>query len=111
MVMPSWAPESWNERCRSAPRTVRAAASPSSADRSTAARSTVTSENSAATKNALPAVSSTNANSGSSVANSRPSPRPPMLPRPIWTVGFSYPNDPFDESSNEWAVTSVLISP
>ncbi len=62
--MPSWAPESWKESCRSDLRTVRAARSPEFALFSIAARSTVTRENSAATKNALAAVRSRNASSG-----------------------------------------------
>ena len=48
MVMPSWAPESWNDSSRSALRTVRAVASPRVGLLSISARSTVTRENSAA---------------------------------------------------------------
>ena len=66
IVMPSWAPESWNDSSRSALRTVRATRSPASAWRSISARSTVTSENSAATKAAFATVNSTNASSGNS---------------------------------------------
>ena len=80
MVMPSWAPESWKDSSRSARRTVRARGRPRRPAASISARSTVTSENSAATKTALPAVSSTNASSGNSVVSSSavddPSPRP-----------------------------------
>ena len=67
IVMPSWAPESCNDSSRSDLRTVRAARSPAWACASIAARSTVTSENSAATKNALAAVSSAKATRGSAV--------------------------------------------
>ena len=67
IVMPTCAPESWNDSSRRARRTVRAARSPVSACRPISARSTVTSENSAATNPALATVSSTNASSGSSV--------------------------------------------
>src|SRR5437763_3943599 len=66
IVMPSCAPDSWNDSSRSALRTVAAVRSPRSACRSISARSTVTSENSAATKPAFAAVSATNASSGSS---------------------------------------------
>src|SRR6266536_6179018 len=82
MVMPSWAAESWKESCRNDLRTVRAARSPAWACVSMAARSTVTSENSAATKNALAAVSSTNAASGNAVIRISMvgSPRDPLCP-------------------------------
>ena len=50
MVMPTWAPESWVESDRRARCTPAAAASPSAAARATLVRSTVTKENSAATK-------------------------------------------------------------
>ena len=49
-VMPTWAPESWVDSERSASWTPRAPSSPSAAARSTLGRSTVTKENSAATK-------------------------------------------------------------
>ncbi len=52
-VMPSWVPESWKESSRRAWTTVRARRSPSAAARSASGRSTVTSPNSAATKNPL----------------------------------------------------------
>src|SRR3954470_17725737 len=71
--MPSWVPESWNERlCRTCC-TVRARRSPSAARVSISARSTVTSPNSAATKNALAAVSSAKAARGSTAVRSTPS--------------------------------------
>jgi hypothetical protein len=50
MVMPSWAPLSWVESERSAFSVPAAPLSPAAAPRSTVARSTVTKENSAATK-------------------------------------------------------------
>ncbi len=53
IVMPSWVPESWKESSRRAATTVRARRSPSAAARSASGRSTVTSPNSAATKNPL----------------------------------------------------------
>src|SRR5262249_9644164 len=83
MVMPSWAAESWKDSSRKDLRTVRAARSPACACVSMAARSTVTSENSAVTKNALMAVSSTNASSGSVVIRMSMvgSPRAPFCPK------------------------------
>lgn len=49
-VMPSWAPDSWNVRFRAALRAPDAPRSPRSTARSSSLRSTVVSENSAATK-------------------------------------------------------------
>ena len=49
-VMPSWAPESWKVRFRTALRAPAAPRSPRSTARSSSLRSTVVSENSAATK-------------------------------------------------------------
>ncbi len=64
-VMPSCAPESWKESCRSARPTFAAFRSPAAAARWTAPRSTVTKANSAATKRPLARMSSTAADSSS----------------------------------------------
>ena len=58
-VMPTWAPDSCVERFRTAASTPCARLSPASTARSTAGRSTLTSENSPATKTAVPRVRST----------------------------------------------------
>ena len=65
MVMPTWAADSWVESCLSDWSTIRAWPSPSSMARWTVGRSRATSENSAATKTAVPPVSSTAASSSS----------------------------------------------
>ena len=57
--MPTWAADSWVESCLSDWSTTRARESPSSMARWTVGRSRATRENSAATKSAVPAVSST----------------------------------------------------
>src|SRR6478735_1134363 len=57
--MPTWAAESWVESCLSDWSTTRARESPSSMALWTVGRSRATRENSAATKSAVPAVSST----------------------------------------------------
>ncbi len=58
-VMPSWQAESWVDRRRCEVRTDLAPFSPASTARRTAGRSSATSENSAATKSAVPTVRST----------------------------------------------------
>jgi hypothetical protein len=70
-VMPSWAPDRWNERWRRRPRAMRARRLPCSAAWSTRLRSTATRANSAATKNPLSRMSRTTARSPSAVLMGR----------------------------------------
>ncbi len=74
-VMPSWAPESWNVRVRTAARALSAPRSPRSTARSSSLRSTVVSENSAATKTpqARQSSSATTSRSTSVIDRSPPS--------------------------------------
>src|SRR3954447_22292895 len=65
IVIPTWAPESWVESDRSACWTPRAPVSPAAAAWSTLRRSTVTNENSAATKTPHARISSSAASSSS----------------------------------------------
>lgn len=74
-VMPSWAPESWNVRVRTAARALSAPRSPRSTARSSSLRSTVVSENSAATKapQVMQSSSATTRRSTSVIGRSPPS--------------------------------------
>ncbi len=74
-VMPSWAPDSWKVRLRTAARALSAPRSPRSAARSSSLRSTVVSENSAATNTpqATQSSSATTSRSTSVIGASPPS--------------------------------------
>ncbi len=76
-VMPSWAPDNWKASARTALSTPSAPRSPSSTARSTALRSTVVSENSAATNTAQASVSANAAKRSNTSATASP----PAAPR------------------------------
>ena len=81
--MPSWAPESWVDRLRSAPST-RAAARSVGACASTVVRSTVTRLNSAATNRAFAAISTQRARGAGGLRSSqRSAPAPPVWSRDV----------------------------
>ena len=65
--IPTWAPESWNDKVRCARCTSLSRRPPVRAFASTVLRSSAVSENSAATNTAVPAVSTANASRASTV--------------------------------------------
>ena len=73
MVIPTWAPDSWVESWRREERTARVLGSPRSTARWTVGRSRATSENSAATKSAVPRVRTTPARTSNHSVMAAPS--------------------------------------